>query len=59
MLFEAYGDKNKYIYFDLKMCSGDLEAQMFESDIQPVDGKSLTYKTIKDNNSFLHFIKVK
>ena len=26
ILFEAYGDKDKYIYFDIKMCSGDVKA---------------------------------
>ena len=58
-IYEAYGEKGKYFYFDLKMCMGDVDVSFYESDYQNVEGnKNSKYKTLKSANSFTHFLKI-
>ena len=58
-VFESYGEKGKYFYFDLKMCMGDVDVSFYESDYQNVESnKHSKYKTLKNANSFTHYLKI-
>ena len=42
----------------MKMCSGDVKVSFREFDKKRTDTKS-EYKTVKDNNNFLHYLSLK
>lgn len=58
-IYETYGEVGKYLYFDLKVCYGDTKVQFFENDYTKLKkGLASEYKTIKDNNTFKHYLKL-
>ena len=59
MIYEAYGAKDKYVFVDVRKCAGKPKVSFYESDYQNVqDDKSLKYKVIRDENSFIQYIKL-
>ena len=58
-IYEAFGRKSKYLFVDLKMCLGDVDAFFYEDNLLKMDKKDNSkYKTIKDTNSFTHYLKL-
>jgi hypothetical protein len=59
MIYEAYGAKDKYVFIDVRKCVGNPKVSFYESDYQNVeDSKSLKYKVIRDENSFIQYVKL-
>lgn len=58
-IYEAHGVDDKYLFFDVRMCIGDVSVAFYQSDYDKVANNDTTeYKTIKDTNSFVHYIKL-
>jgi hypothetical protein len=59
MIYEAYGAKDKYIFVDVRKCAGNPKVSFYQTDYQNVqDKKSLKYKVIRDENSFIQYVKL-
>ena len=59
-IYEAFGRKSKYLFVDMKMCLGDVNAYFYEDELLKVGkkDKNSKYKTIKDSNNFTHYLKL-
>ena len=58
-IYEAYGAKDKLLFFDLRMCFGDVKVKFYQTDFDKLAAKEDSdYKTIKDSNSFVHYLKL-
>lgn len=57
-IFEAHGETDNFLYFDMKMCSGDVKVKFLQGDGQDIDKDESKAQTIKDNNTFLHYLKI-
>lgn len=40
------------------MCYGEVDVDFYESEFNDLDSKKYKHKSIKDNNNFLHYIKL-
>lgn len=59
ILYEGYGNKSKYVFIDLKMCHGEVELDLFQSDFQNVGKQNSTeFKKMIDSNSMVHYAKL-
>lgn len=59
MIYEAYGAKDKYVFVDVRKCIGHPKVSFYETDYQNVeDSKSAKYKVIRDENSFINYVKL-
>ena len=57
-IYETYGNIDKFFFVDLKICFGDVKIQFFEKNYEDIaQNNFVKYKTIKDNNSYIHYIK--
>lgn len=58
-IYEAHGIDEKLLFFDIKMCVGDVSVSFYQADYDKIANNDETeYKTIKDTNSFIHYIKL-
>lgn len=57
-IFEAHGEKDQFLFFDMKMCFGEVKVRFLQSDGQEVNKDETKAKTIMDNNTFLHYLKI-
>lgn len=59
LIYEAYGQKSKYLFVDLKVCHGDVNVQFYQGDFDVLKSQNATeYKKITDNNAAIHYIKM-
>ena len=59
LIYEAYGLQDKYLFIDLRVCVGNVKVSVFQTDYDRVAAnKSVEYKTIKDANSMIHYVKL-
>ena len=59
MVYEAYGSVNKYLFVDVRSCTGHPKVSFYQSDYQNLeDNKAMKYKIIKDENSTIHYVKM-
>ena len=60
IIYEAYGLQDKYLFVDFRTCIGELEVSIFQTDYPGTPkAEKQEYKTIKDSNSEIHYIKLK
>lgn len=59
IIYEAYSIPDKFLFVDIRMCLGDVKISFYQNDYEKI-GKDdkVDYKTIKDANSFIHYIKL-
>jgi len=58
-IYEAYTTPGKLLFVDVKMCVGDVGVSFYQDDYENVADKNyLQYNTLKDTNSFVHYLKV-
>lgn len=59
IIYEAYGIPNQFLFVDIRMCIGDVKVSFYQKDYENVGkDESVEYKTIKDANSFIHYVKM-
>ena len=59
LIYEAYGLKDKYLFVDYRSCVGDVNIKAYQADYEQVaKDKDVEYKTIKDANSMIHYIRL-
>ena len=59
IIYESYGIPNEYLFVDLRLCIGDVKVSFYQKDYDNIGKDEKTeYKTIKDANSFIHYIKM-
>ena len=58
-IFEIHSEEDKYVFFDLNTCIGDVNVSFYQSDYDKIESQSTAeYKTVKDANKFIHYLKV-
>lgn len=59
VIYEAFGQKSKYLFVDLKVCHGDVGLEFFQSDYENVTKNNTSeFKQIKDSNSMVHYLSL-
>lgn len=59
LIYEAYSIPEKFLFVDLRICLGDVKISFYQSDYENINkDQPVEYKTIKDANSFIHYIKL-
>lgn len=57
--YEVHSEEDKYVFFDIKTCIGDVNVSFYQSDFDKIDNQEISkHSTVKDANSFIHYIKV-
>ena len=58
-VFEAHGIDEKNLFFDLKVCKGDVKVDLYQTDYDKVlNNETAEHKTIKNSNSLIHYVKL-
>ena len=59
MVYEVYGARDKYVFVDVRKCFGEPKVSFYQTDYQKLsEDDAMKYKTIKDENSFVQYVKL-